>query len=483
VGANDGMLHAFDAVTGNERFAYIPKGGFANLVKLVNPYYNAQHQYFVDGSPQGADVQFADQSWHTIVVGTQAQGGTSVFALDVTNPAQITTESALASAVLWDMTDSDMGDTFSTPAITNTAYGWLVFVGNGYNNPNEKPVLYALNPQTGAIVEKLDLCASLVTNVCNMTKSNGLSSVVAINTSGQVTQPANVIYAGDLEGDVWRIDISSALPSQWKVTVLFQATDASGNAQPITTIPAVTLNPSFPKVAGTLVFVGTGQLLGNPDLATTQVQTVYGIFDPQTGFTPPLKRGNPPTAPATVSSTGMVVQTLSIPASDANVIVDTGNAVTYPTNKGWYVDLTTQSKQRVVTNPALESGGALVFTTYAPNFNATLCTETGSSYLYVVNYATGGEFGTPQFDINGDGVINSQDTVQIPNPSNPLQMISVPPVAMMLGNVYAAAPTIRTANFTTAAAVKLITLSSDQIKTVVEKGNPLSRKAWWEIRQ
>lgn len=481
VGANDGMLHAIDALTGNERFAYIPKGGYANLVKLANPYYNAQHQFFVNGSPQGADVQFSDLSWHTIVVSTQSQGGTSVFALDVTNPQQITTEAALSSFVLWDITDSDMGLTFSQPAITNTAYGWLVFVGNGYNNPNQKPVLYALNPQTGAIVQKLDLCASLATNICNYNLSNGLSSVTVMNTSGQVSQPANILYAGDLAGNVWRVDISNGNPANWKVTILFQATDSSNNPQPITTEPALTLNPQYPKVSGTLVFVGTGQLLGNPDLSTTQVQSVYGIYDPQNGSTTPLTHGNP-VASSYISTTGMVNQTFSIPASDGNVVVSTGNPVNYPTNTGWFVNLSQETGQRVVTNPTLESGGALVFTTYQPNFNPVLCTETGSSYLYVLNAGTGGEFGTPQFDINGDGVINSSDTVAIPNPNGNGQ-IFVPPVGLYLGNVYAAAPTIRTDNQSTGAAVKFVTKSNDQIQTVVEKGNPLSRKAWWEMRQ
>jgi type IV pilus assembly protein PilY1 len=266
---------------------------------------------------------------------------------------------------------------------------------------------------------------------------------------------------------------------------MFQATDASGNPQPITTAPVSTLNPKFPNVLGTMVFVATGELLGTPDFNTTQVQSVYGVYDPQTGFTPPLTRGNP-VAQSTVSTTGMVVQTLSIPASNGGVVVDTSNPVNIPTNKGWYVDLNIPTgltaSQRVVTNPQLESGGALVFTTYQPNFNSTACTENGASYLYVLNYATGGEFATPQFDINGDGQITTLDTASIPNPSGQGN-IWVPPVGLSLGNVYAASPTIRTANFTTGAAVKLITLSSDQIKTVIEKGNSMSRKAWWEIRR
>src|SRR6516165_6627149 len=93
VGANDGLLHAFDAATGAERFAYIPNGVFNNLVKLVNPFYNQQHQYFVNGSPRAADVQFAsDNSWHSVLVGTEGAGGNTVFALDVTAPDSLVTE-------------------------------------------------------------------------------------------------------------------------------------------------------------------------------------------------------------------------------------------------------------------------------------------------------------------------------------------------------------------------------------------------------
>ena len=172
IGANDGMLHAFDVspplpapgspTMGTELFAYIPRGVYANLINLVNPYYNAQHRFFVNGSPQAGDVQFSsDSTWHSLLVGTEAAGGNSVYALDVTNPALINSEPALANAVLWDFTDVYMGLGFSMPVIANTSYGWLVLVGNGYNSPNQKPILYALDPQYGTIVTKVDLCAAV----------------------------------------------------------------------------------------------------------------------------------------------------------------------------------------------------------------------------------------------------------------------------------------------------------------------------------
>ena len=168
VGANDGMLHAFDARpplphrTGNELFAYIPHGVFANLIKLVNPYYNAAHQFYVNGSPQASDVQFADMSWHTVLVGVEGAGGNSVFALDVTNPAAITNEVGAGLRCALGIHRSRHGLGFSTPAIANTASGWTVFVGNGYNSPNAEavPLCAQCAIRRRVPVNKIDLCAA-----------------------------------------------------------------------------------------------------------------------------------------------------------------------------------------------------------------------------------------------------------------------------------------------------------------------------------
>ncbi len=88
VGANDGMLHALDADTGTEQFAYIPNGVFSKLSSLTNPAYS--HTYFVDGPSYAADAYINTGDglrWHTILVGSLGAGGRSVFALDITDPA------------------------------------------------------------------------------------------------------------------------------------------------------------------------------------------------------------------------------------------------------------------------------------------------------------------------------------------------------------------------------------------------------------
>jgi type IV pilus assembly protein PilY1 len=93
IGANDGMLHAFDALTGEEIFAYVPQGVFDNLASLSDPDYT--HKYFVDGTAHVGDAYIND-TWRTILVGTTGAGGRSVFALDITDP-----DSFDASKVLW----------------------------------------------------------------------------------------------------------------------------------------------------------------------------------------------------------------------------------------------------------------------------------------------------------------------------------------------------------------------------------------------
>jgi type IV pilus assembly protein PilY1 len=470
VGANDGLLHAFDAATGNERFAYIPNGVFNNLVKLANPFYNQQHQYFVNGSPRVADVKFAsDGSWHTVLVGTEGAGGRTLFALDVSAPDSFVTESQVAQAALWEFSDVDMGLSFSEPEIVTTAAGWMVMVGNGYNSPNQKPVLYGIDPQSGALLVKLDLCAAVPT-ACNPAVANGLSSVAVVNSYGQVSAAANVAYAGDLQGNVWRVDITDPNPANWIVSVMFQATDPSGAPQPITTAPAVTLNPKFPNLLGTMVYVGTGQLLGIPDLSTTQIQTMYGIYDAPTGATPPIgfagipNRTNlQPQALATESVNGVSVRT--VPAPSAVPLPPTAGAV-----RGWYVDLSLSPGERIVADPEIESGGGVVFTTYQPN--ASTCSGGGNAWLMVFNFATGAAFPLPELDVNGDAKLDQSD---LPASGNV-------PVGMLLGPVYASTPTLLPGGGAFGGTSKLTSLSSVGVKSVLDRGRAKQRISWWEVR-
>ncbi|HTW75539.1 MAG TPA: PilC/PilY family type IV pilus protein [Steroidobacteraceae bacterium] len=479
-GANDGMLHAFNAATGAELFAFIPNGVFANLINLTSPFYNEQHRFYVDGSPQASDVQFADGSWHTVLVSGERAGGQTMFALDVTNPAGITSESQLASDVLWEFSDPNMGYSYSTPAIVQTNYGatastlgFTVFFGNGYNSASQTPYLYAVNPQTGQSLPgtPINLCAQ-VAGACNSAAANGLSSVVAVNDVGGVGAPATTLYAGDLQGNVWRVNVSDPNSANWTVSVLLKATDpATGNPQPITTTPAVSLNPDFPRLYGTMVYVGTGQLLGIPDLSSTQVQSMYGVYDSGSN-------------PVTLTRSDLVNQAMSTSTvSGVQLRFISGSEVALPSQNGWDVNFNLApptplptgfepGAERVVADPRLD-GGALVATSVIPSYDT--CYSGDIAYLMEFNFA-GGAFNNPQFNYTGTGTITS--SLAAAN-------------GMLLGSVYASAPVF--SNFAggttaTGGGVALITLSSGgtggagQILAIGQAGLHQQRFSWQEIR-
>ncbi|RUR06005.1 pilus assembly protein PilY [Legionella sp. km772] len=266
VGGNDGMLHAFNAATGREIFAFIPNAVFANLINLTSQVYNQSHLFFVNGSPQSKDVQFSDSTWHTILVSGENAGGNSVFALDITNAPSFSLESSVASSVLWEFSDGDMGLSFSQPQIgqigpsTADPAKFAVFFGNGYNSPTGKSILYALDPQTGTLLKKLDLCAA-VSGSCNSTLPQGLSSVALANKDGLQAQPITNVYAGDLQGNLWSVDVSSSDPASWSVRLLFQARDSTGAVQAISSAPVVSFHPNYPRKQGLFILFGTGRLL------------------------------------------------------------------------------------------------------------------------------------------------------------------------------------------------------------------------------
>jgi type IV pilus assembly protein PilY1 len=474
VGANDGMLHAFDASPtggGRELFAFVPNGVFANLANLTLPGYNDNHLFYVDGSPSAADVRFSDGSWHTILVGGLNAGGQSIYALDVTHPSELETASGLASHVLWEFSSPYLGDTFSQPQIAridlNGTTTFVVIFGSGYNNSDGNPYLFVVNAQTGQLIDQISLCSDVPT-ACNSNLPNGLSTPVVVSDVDNGTGVDDLVYAGDLQGNLWRIDLSSPSPSDWTASVLFQ-TQAD---QPITTAPVVTFGPPGTPPGSLLVMFGTGQFLGTPDLSTTYTQSFYGVLDTTAPGVPP------PTHPiglnkleeqtltdATYTYTNSQGQTVSFPVRTV-----TSNKIDWQSQDGWYMNLPDPG-ERVITNPRLE-GGTVIFTTYTPSATGgDACSSGGYSYLMAVNYATGGAFPGPSLSLNGQDTLTSADQVNGQNP-----------VGVGLGNGYAAAPTIISTRPGEITDIKLVTLSNDTISSWLEHSGNVGRLTWWELR-
>lgn len=460
VGANDGMLHAFNAVNGQEVFAFIPNGVFNNLVYLPSSLYNLSHRFYVDGSPQSADVQFADSTWHTVLVGGESGGGNSIFGLDITNPVNFVDETNLAQRILWEFTDGDMGLSYSQPQIAQigenntTPATFAVFFGNGYNNPNNTSVLYAVNPQTGTLISKINLCTA-APSACSNLLPQGLSSVAVANQNGFQGAPITNVYAGDLQGNMWSVNVSDPNPTNWTVRLLFQAKDSSGTVQPITTPPVVTLNPNYPRIPGLFVMFGTGQLLETSDLLNTQTQTIYGVLDK-------------PLSSSTYTRNNLQQQTLNLVSTSTSglsvpVVTASSTTVNWNNQFGWYDDLIV-SGQRTVTNPTIFNG-AFISTLNTP---PQTCSTNFSSMLLELNFKTGGSFPNPQIT----GVSASG------NPDNQYYYSGV--VGIQLANTFANAATVvsNQSNYV----VLLITQANGSQSTILNPNSTRRKTGWWQLQ-
>jgi type IV pilus assembly protein PilY1 len=289
VGANDGMLHAFDDATGNESWAFIPselfradKTGLGALSYQDGALPPFQHHFYVDSTPRITDVNFGGGSsdWHTILVGGLGKGGHTYYALDVTDPASVTDETTAAQKVLWQFTNADMGYSYGRPIIAKThAFGgkWVVIVPAGYNNGTGKGKIFILDAKDGSLLKTLS------TGVGDATTPSGLAQIAAYEKDFR-NQIAEQIYGGDLLGNFWRFDISGtdATAASWGAPVkLATLTDPGGNPQPVTIAPQIEIDIS--NGVDRWVFIGTGRLLDDLDLTTAsianQVQTFYAIRD------------------------------------------------------------------------------------------------------------------------------------------------------------------------------------------------------------
>ena len=370
VGANDGMLHAFEAATGKELFAFVPQAGMHVLADpngFSSPGY--QHVYTVDGDLTVADV-FIDGAWKTVLVGSMGRGGRSMFALDVTNPS--------SPELLWEIDETDvpeLGNVLSQPIIGQIASGdWRVFVGNGPNSDDGRAKLIVLNVKDGS--------ATVVNAGTDL--NNGLSGVNAwaSTASGFV----DAVYAGDLRGNMWKFTNPGGKPL---ATRLFSA----GAGKPIMGTPLVARNPA---TLDTWVFFGTGSYLNEGDLSSKDVQTWYGLID----------KGTLPINAANLRRTDILAEGVISDRAVRTIQSYANSGVS-----GWYMDLKSPKNgpegERMI-EPNSFRGLALIGTTRIPE-SADVCSPSGRGFTMAIDPFTGGRLQQTYFDINKDGSFDSKD--------------------------------------------------------------------------
>jgi len=469
------MLHAFNATTGQEVLAYVPSALYPHLNQLTNPDYS--HRYYVDGPPSYADV-FYNNAWRTILVGGLNGGGQGYYALDVTNPTQFNENNA-TQIVRWEFTDADdadLGLTYSQASIVKLHNGkWGAVFGNGYNNTAQdanvsttgNAVLYIVDIETGNLIKKLDTGVGMNDDPLNLSRPNGMSSPLVVDLDGDMI--ADAVYAGDLFGNLWKMDISSSNVNQWKFSFkqgntpkpFFIAKDASGNRQPITNRPAAAkLRSGFKTLH---IFIGTGQYFVTTDKTDKSIQSIYGLIDDQSNA---------------ITGRNQLLQQ-SILAEINNFRVTTNYNLS-TNDKGWYMDLIvsggTAQGERIVSN-IIYRNGKVIFTTITPTDNP--CDFGGESWLMELKAINGARLPFAVFDINSDGGFTEQDFISYTDTSGSQSSVAPSGIKSQVGLV--PAPAILSAGETEH---KYLPGTSGSIQHITENpGNQAhGRQSWRQLK-
>ncbi len=366
--ANDGMLHAFDAQTGHERWAFIPSAVLPELWRVADAGWSAQFSYLHDGTPVAGDIcpsapasTCSADRWRTILVGGLGAGGRAYYALDITNPEQ--------PVLLWQFDVSrepQLGLAIGRPLITKRRDGrWVVVLTSGPSNINPgngRGMIFVLDAASGALLSRIDTEAGSNTRPAGLVQINAWLDSTLDNTAAR-------IYGGDLSGNVWRFDINE--PGS---AMLLAQLDHDGRPQAVSTRPALTLHRIGNRQI-VLVTVATGRLFGIGDLADKSVQSIYTFRDDLGSQGLGRLQG----------ASRMVRQQLSAAAEERTLVA---NNVDWTRHDGWYLNLDVMpgAGERVTLDPVQQMGVLRVITNVP---DGAPCQPRAQSWLYQLSVSDG----------------------------------------------------------------------------------------------
>ena len=377
VGANDGMLHAFDAITGEELWAFIPPAMVKSLPKLSSVKPNTSNSiYGVDGSIVVKDIYYDKKDgngsrWYTVLIAGQGRGGHSYFALDITKPLAPEFLYAFENDVMdnriyhWDGDGnrqslsyvssispeydySKLGETWSVPSmvpmVENNVLKWVAVFGAGYNggvNSKYGSSIYVIDLENkGKVLKRVDL-TDTTSNIANSVPA----SLVSITPDGTsiANYKGSMIYVADLESKKWKFNLTNK-GTLYDLTPIFDAEATIENDR----MEFYQITPTIGTDGNLWSYYGTGNQQKVQTISTNINNRIFGIKDK-----------NFPSYKA--------INGLSNTASSSLKNTTTkGSACPTDADLGWYVNL--DANERVTGKIALYNE-ILYVTRYRPDTN------------------------------------------------------------------------------------------------------------------
>ena len=405
LGTNQGVLHMFkDAGESvSETWGFIPYELLPNLTELRSNDPSGVHTvYGMDSSPVAYTETDATgkviKAW--VYVGMR-RGGSSYYALNVTNPDSPT--------LMWSINPStegfsDLGQTWSEPIVTKiVGYEKPVLIfGGGYDTsfdatpPSSSPAgraVYIVDAEKGTLIHSFGGSASGATVLSGIQDSIPNSvAVLDSNNDGYTDR----IYATDVGGNVWRMDLPSASQSSW-TAFKFAALGGSNNdnrrffAEPVvaqtmftnlaevkvTSGTGTTTTKTYQNVPYDAVVIGSG---ARPHPSSTAVNDMFFTLQDRNVVTKSFTGSD---IPSVITINDLYDVSSSAPVSETDNI-------SFGKKLGWFYDFSGLGEKSLTA--ALIVQGKVYFTSYSPPADSVaenVCVVSGSGKLYVFDLHKG----------------------------------------------------------------------------------------------
>jgi len=405
VGTNHGFLHMFkdsgDSV--EENWAYMPQELMKNIPELRSNQNGNPKVYGVDGAPvayfrdldNDGIIASDDKVW--LFFGLR-RGGSSYYALDITNPD--------APTFMWRI-DS------STPGFAELGQSWSKPVITFLKVNGDKPVLafgagFSTNKDgIGAVTEDTEGRGVFMVDAATgkLIKSFGAESGVKHSVPGNVAfldtdidAFADRLYFSDTGGNVWRADLVGTDTSKWTMfkfaelaqdadrRFFYEPTVARMLMQEIRDVTTTTYDGqqttlrTYTNIPFDAVVLGSGSrphpLYGDSKDALFMLRDMNSVSQLFTVDS----------APATITKADLVQITDPTMPSTIEEFEEIGKEMTG--KKGWYYELEPAEKS---LSAATIISGIAYFTSYVPNaeFDENSCSLSGglsNLYTFDLNY-------------------------------------------------------------------------------------------------
>ena len=430
----EGMLHAANARTGIEAFAFMPKEALATSPRLaINPEqplpeFGLDLTWTVHRVDANADLQITgtggsaateDKVW---LFGGMRMGGRNYYALNVTDPT-------VAPTLKWVIEGgngvfANLGETWSKPVVgqikINDTLTDVLFFGGGYDREHEADnfdatvhagnamgsQFYIVNANTGEPIWWASNTSAIGTTP-HLTVSDMKFSIPAepklfdANKDGLV----DAVYFGDLGGQVFRLDLDNAntgasglVPRVQRLANVGQlaGTANEANQRRFYETPSVALMyDSASESSYVAVAMGSGSRSHPLDVDT---EDAFYVFRDKDVLRADLATATADSLQSTITTASMAQLDLSLPAG----------ATIGATQQGWWVDFV-NSGEKVLSTPLILFG-EVFFTTYQPLVDSgDPCSPLiGRSFLWRMSVSDG----AATFDFNKDGTVTAKERTE-----------------------------------------------------------------------